>query len=384
MKFDAQVIPGQDYSTMKLTGKLDYANIIYPLASVVNTPVLSTVGTNGRKWAFVSNVNSYDTSQTYTLDLGTAVRGGRIASAQVDELAFSFKRDMADVSGTLIGTQYQDPIYVTGNAVFTLSFTGTVSGGTFTLTYGAQTTSAITFNATALTVQNALAALSSIGAGNVLVSGGPGPVAYVIQFVGALGNMVIVAPTGTFTGLTGTTPGGAIATTQAGVVVTTVTAQMIFPASFSIFADTTAAALGTTRLLRVFQADFKLGARWKPLWTLNSQNASYAATVEAVPDCTLKLKMEADGAGMAYLLSLRGNQTVTYFIQISSTGPALPAPDAAFNYAFVLQLACQVESPDSMADDQGAQAIDWTFRAVPDPTWGKALEIDVTNLATAL
>ena len=27
-KFDSQVIPGKDYSTLKLMGKLDYANII--------------------------------------------------------------------------------------------------------------------------------------------------------------------------------------------------------------------------------------------------------------------------------------------------------------------------------------------------------------------
>jgi hypothetical protein len=383
-KFDTQIIPGQDYSTLKLTGKLDFVNILYPLASVLNIPTLSTVGTNGRKWAFVSNVSSYDTSQTYTLDIGSPIRAGRVSAAQVDEFGISFKRDMADLSGTLIAKQYTDPVTVTGNAVFTLTFTGVVSGGTFTLTYAAQTTSAIAYNATASAVQIALQALSTIGNGNVLVTGGPGPAAFVIQFVGALGNQIITPPTGTFSSLTGSTPGGAIATTQAGVAVTVLPAQIVFPSSVSVFADTTAAALGTTRLLRVLQADFKIAGRWKPLWTINSLEASYAVTTESAADVTLKLKMSADGAGMAYLQALRGNQTTTYFFQISATGPALPAPDTAFNYAFVLQLACQVESPDSMGDESGAEAVDWTFRAVPDPTWGKALEIDVTNLQTAL
>src|SRR5436853_3648613 len=44
------------------------------------------------------------------------------------------------------------------------------TGGTFTITFGAQTTSALAFNATAAQVQTALEALSSIGLNNVLVT----------------------------------------------------------------------------------------------------------------------------------------------------------------------------------------------------------------------
>lgn len=56
--------------------------------------------------------------------------------------------------------------------VFTTVIAGT--GGTFTLTFGGQTTSAIAYNATTATVQAALAALSSVGAGNVTVTGTAG------------------------------------------------------------------------------------------------------------------------------------------------------------------------------------------------------------------
>jgi len=44
-----------------------------------------------------------------------------------------------------------------------------ISGGTFTLSFGGQTTSAIAYNASAATVQSALEGLSSIGSGNVSV-----------------------------------------------------------------------------------------------------------------------------------------------------------------------------------------------------------------------
>ena len=60
-------------------------------------------------------------------------------------------------------------------------------GGTYTLTFGGQTTGNIAYNATAATVQTALEALSSIGSGNVLVYGGDqanSPEAGIENFIG--------------------------------------------------------------------------------------------------------------------------------------------------------------------------------------------------------
>jgi len=62
-------------------------------------------------------------------------------------------------------------------------------GGTFTLTYGGQTTAAIAHNATAATVQAGLVALSSVGTGKVTVSGdagGPWTATFAPGMVGAL------------------------------------------------------------------------------------------------------------------------------------------------------------------------------------------------------
>lgn len=55
-----------------------------------------------------------------------------------------------------------------------VTITGGPTGGTFTLSIGGQTTSAIPFNATGTTVQAALVALSSVGVGHVTVSGSAG------------------------------------------------------------------------------------------------------------------------------------------------------------------------------------------------------------------
>jgi len=63
--------------------------------------------------------------------------------------------------GTVLGEQ------IGNNDVQTLSVTGTATGGTFTLTLGSYTTSALNWNATAAQVQAALLALPNLGSNNV-------------------------------------------------------------------------------------------------------------------------------------------------------------------------------------------------------------------------
>lgn len=89
---------------------------------------------------------------------------------------------------------------------WTIAQGGTWTGGTFTLTVGAQVTNPIPYNATAAQVQSALGALSTVGVNNVVCSGGPLPGAPVTAiFTGALGGIATTI-TATATGLTGSTP----------------------------------------------------------------------------------------------------------------------------------------------------------------------------------
>ena len=84
----------------------------------------------------------------------------------------------------------------------------TVSGFTtaFTLSFGGFTTASIATTATAATVQAALEALSSIGAGNVLVTGGSG--SYTVKFRHTLGGTNVAQMT-TSSGTVATTTQGA-------------------------------------------------------------------------------------------------------------------------------------------------------------------------------
>lgn len=100
--------------------------------------------------------------------------------------------------------------------VQTVTITGSPTGGTFTLTYAGQTTTAIAFNAAASAVQSALVALSSIGAGNVVVTGSAGG-PYTVTFAGSLAPLDDPAMTASGASLTGgSSPGVTIATATGG------------------------------------------------------------------------------------------------------------------------------------------------------------------------
>lgn len=100
--------------------------------------------------------------------------------------------------------------------VQTVTLTGTPGGGTWTFTFRGQTTTGIAYNATNATVEDAIELLSTVGAGNVRVTGSAGG-PWTITFINDLGNQNVDAATVSGASLTGgTTPAAGIAQTTAG------------------------------------------------------------------------------------------------------------------------------------------------------------------------
>ncbi|WP_426243701.1 hypothetical protein [Nocardioides sp. LHG3406-4] len=141
------------------------------------------------------------------------------------------------VDGNLFpASDFPDGLVLSGTHISTLGgpYNGTseeiqtiTEGGagltSFTLTFSGQTTAPIDADATAGQVADALEALSTIGEGNVQVTGGPlgtGPMT--VRFVGDLANANVAQMTATPTGGTGTvtiatgTAGGAATDTPTG------------------------------------------------------------------------------------------------------------------------------------------------------------------------
>lgn len=98
-----------------------------------------------------------------------------------------------------------------------ITITGTPTGGSFTVTYAGQTTAAIAYNATAANVKSALEALSNIGVGDVLCTGGPFPGTPVdVTFSGALSGANIAQMTATSSLTGGSSPAVAVTTITEG------------------------------------------------------------------------------------------------------------------------------------------------------------------------
>lgn len=102
------------------------------------------------------------------------------------------------------------------NEVQTISTTGVPTGGTFTLTFEAQTTGPIAYNATAATLQAALEALAIIGEGGVRCTGGPLPTGIAVNFEAARAaeNVGPITFTSSLTG--GSSPNVVVAQTTSG------------------------------------------------------------------------------------------------------------------------------------------------------------------------
>jgi hypothetical protein len=150
------------------------------------------------------------------------------------------KRIRISVRGSAIaGTNEQQTVTVTGSP----------TDGSFTLTFGAQTTGAIAYNASANDVQTALRALSTITEYGCVVTGTVG--AYTVTFTGALANTDVAALTATATGLT---PSGGVTIVSTVPGVAGVYKALLFDTRIRFTAVPVADANGAT----VYQAAAKM------------------------------------------------------------------------------------------------------------------------------
>ena len=132
----------------------------------------------------------------------------------------------------------------------------TATGGTFTLTFGGQTTSAIAYDASSATVDSALEALSSIGAGNIAATGSAGG-PYTCTFGGTLAGADQAEMTSSAAGLTVVASAPTISTSVVGEAVTSVIAKIqgLVPGTADTWYDIlTSAAITATgqTVLRVY------------------------------------------------------------------------------------------------------------------------------------
>ncbi|MBX6770883.1 MAG: hypothetical protein IRY83_04105 [Chloroflexi bacterium] len=153
----------------------------------------------------------------------------------------------------------------------------------------------------------------------------------------------------------------------------------ILPTQVNVYLDSTSAGIGTTQLLRVLSAEFKMSDRFGPVWPLNSAISGFAAHVETAPKAELKLLVEADAQGMELLTAMRTGDKK--YIRITATGPNI---ETGNDYSFQHDLCGVVSDVSDFSDEDGVYAIEWTFTVAYDAAWGMAQQIQVVNTLSTL
>lgn len=194
-----------------------------------------------------------------------------------------------------VQTEYDD--------VQTVTISGSPTGGTFTLTFGGQTTSGIAYNAAASAVQSALQALSSIGSGNATVSG-PNGGPWIVDFTGTLGYASQTLMTANSSGLTGgsspqatpthTQTGSTWATRSSGFVINYAIGQVIFATPYAGNNNTPACRVSGYYLPLSFLAgvqtiDATVSAKALETTTLQNPPSAWATYISGERGATLKL-----------------------------------------------------------------------------------------------
>lgn len=155
------------------------------------------------------------------------------------------------------------------------------------------------------------------------------------------------------------------------------------PKDFSVWADPTSGALGTTKLTRLLKGNFVFGgSKYLPLWVVDQAQTSFAAVVEGAPDATFRALFAADataGQGVSFLANVRAGDT--RFVRIKATGPLIAG---ATNHSFTIDMAAKFDDPGPFHDESGVYAYELPWNLVTDPTWGKALTLTVVTTTATL
>jgi hypothetical protein len=129
---------------------------------------------------------------------------------------YPIRATILSVTGSNLMEFYGSHLGLQVNEVQSIAITGTATSGTYTLSFGGQTTGAIQWNTTAAAVKTALVAMPNIDASDVSVTGGPHPgTPIVVTFTGKYEDTDVALMTAT-SSLIGTTPAVVITTTTPG------------------------------------------------------------------------------------------------------------------------------------------------------------------------
>lgn len=316
----------------------------------------------------------------YTLEVGDSGNIYTMPGALMSELTIKgdFDADDGDWTGqaNFIGTK--KAAVSASNEVQTVTVTGTPGGGTFKLSYLGVETSALAYNETAANVQTALRALSTIGAGNVTVTGVDGG-PYTVTFISGLAGTdvaLLVLSTNSLTG--GSSPSVTIAESTRGggaTILANRTVEKIGMATTAVAVDVLGGTIGATAVTAAmisFQLKYTFGYHPKFFaGSIYAQNYGWGAW-----DTELTLNMEYTAAVKAWIDAMIAGTVVERLIRISATGSSSKAVSLDGGYTLM--------SPPEVGDRGGNTVIPVVFSGLNSPTPGFWSRASVSNAVASL
>lgn len=362
-------------------GGLSYNELAFLLAGLIGGDQPSVVGTGGYGWTFTPATAGTDAPLTFTGRRGDSTAAQVASQLQLKSLQIQSSRQENQVSGSLVGQAINNAGALTTltDEVQAITITGSPTGGTFTLTYSAQTTAAIDFDATAAEVQAALEALSNLAPGDVYVTGGPLPADRLhVRFAGTLAGTDVsqmTANSGSLTG--GSSPTVTISTLQAGgASVPQIAESPVSGNEIAIYVDSASGSLGATILGCPFNFNITLPDRFNEKWCLNRNNTSFAETVAIATEPTISFQVEFNAQARALYDAIVTSSLPTRFIRFEAIGANI---GAGADYTIRWDFAAKVRAAREVPDVDGVYAYQFEFDIVHSASWGKAMSAYIIN-----
>ncbi|MDQ3222777.1 MAG: hypothetical protein M3Q75_04780, partial [Gemmatimonadota bacterium] len=154
----------------------------------------------------------------------------------------------------------------------------------------------------------------------------------------------------------------------------------VSPLQGSLFLDSTAAALGTTRLLDIYGMDLAFGERLARARPINALLTSDGVVEVADQEHTLQLQFGVDAIERARYAKVRTG--TKEFVRVGFEGGV--TADPVSNYSLRADICLLWTESGASEDTDNVLTKSWTGRVARDSTWGMAAQITVVNARSAL
>src|SRR5689334_10940556 len=375
-------------------GIADYNQVVYPLSGFIGLqssgPATPGGTTTPPRWLLAPVSSGKDPfAVSYTIEEGDeeAVQVGE--GLKFSSFGLEWTNDASNMTGNLFARFPIDEGTLTTKTdeEQQIAKSGTVTGGTFTITYSAQTTAAIDFDATAAEIQTALEALSNIAPGDVVVAGGPiSTTPIIIIFQGTLAATNQTQVTVDSTSLTGGGTYVPSTLTAGGADVSSIPQSPVSRMHVDIFVNDTFATLGDTKVTQAYAGDFRIGDKVQPFWALNTDYDSFQSTVRIAADVTCSFSTPHNAQSRALYNAVRTNPWK--FVRLLATGNEIDT--GVNNETIRVDVAAKFGNPEKQEDANGVFGYKFNFNSlhnadfISEHATGAAYEIEIVNSLTAL